>query len=424
MSRKVISSFMMCFLILAVTGYGDTVPENADASGDVYTAKAAGLIDLYSLSCSGDVRTLYISASTNGNEKMAEIGLKNIVIERSSDKINWTTERTLSDMTAQNKSVYNISKQKFDVEGDYYYRVSLEHYAKENTRWFPKEQSAANTSTVIFIPAQDSQNIISLTQNILTEDISTDDNNIIPAGSTAFTVNIEENQGFCLFGFNMKIGSGYEIITGEDGRPLFTKCKYVNYIADITGSVNGENVVFNGVFGDDCTVEGGIITFYAQENPESQDKSFSVDSRELYGSMWRDYGSGVEYVNAGCPLKSYNRESSIPFFSTDQSTYIVGDFNGDMYVNLKDVFIAHHLTYTGAVLPNNFSHMKEMQDFCLPDISDIYAAFIWNKPDDPESEMLDFSSATAHELLQYCADISAGKQPETDSYTGTVYHRN
>ncbi len=421
MNRKIIPSFFICCLALTVAGYSDTATENANATEDnTYTAKAAGLIDLYSLGCSGDVQTIYITASTNGNEKMSEIGLKNIRIEKSSDEINWTTERTLSDMILENESVYNISKQGFSVEGDCYYRVTLEHYAKEDTRWFPKEQTVTNTSFSVYIPADDPHNKLSVMKNTLTEDVVIDDDTIIPTGTTAFTLNLEDNQGFSLFEFDLNIGSAYNIITDSENRPLFTKGSTVNYNSLITGSVNNENVVFTGLCGYDCIAEENIITFYAVENPDSADTDYSVKSRKLYSSdEWREYDSGTDYLMAGCPLICYGKETS-PAPSEDKSIYMVGDIDSNMTIDLKDAFFAY---YPMQIVTNSkFEDFKLMFDFCFPNITDIRSAFIWNAYDDEESDMQDFSKDTAFELLKYCADTSSGKETTTDSYIGEIRH--
>lgn len=420
MNKKIIPSLFICCLAITVSGYSDTKSDNAEAVESVYTAKAKGLIDLYSLSCSGDIQTIYITASTNGNEKMSEIGLKNIKIERSSDKINWTTERTVSDILLDECSVYNTSRQAFSVEGGYYYRVTLEHYAKENTQWFPQEQNVSNTSAPVFIPLEDPYNKLSLTKNILTENIAIDDDTVIPAGSTAFTVNIKENQGFSLFEFDFNIGSAYNIITDSENRPLFTKGSTVNYNSMITGSVNNENVVFTGLFFYDCLVEDGFITFYATENPDSDNTDFSVVSRELYSSSnWKEYGSGADYLSAGCPLIYYgNNTDDTP--QSDKSIYMVGDINGDMTIDLTDAFDAFYVIAVSVV--KDFTYMNDICDFVFPNITDIRAAYIWNNLNDSDSEMIDFSKDTALEILRYCADISSGKDIKTTSYLEEIRH--
>lgn len=421
MNKKMIPSFFICCLALTIAGYSDTTTENANASeNDTYTAKAAGLIDLYSLGCSGDVQTIYITASTNGNEKMSEIGLKNIRIEKSSDEINWTIERTLSDMILESESVYNLSKQGFSVEGDCYYRVTLEHYAKENTRWFPQEQTVENTSFSVYIPAEDLHNKLSVIKNTLTEDAVLDDGTVIPTGTTAFTINLEDNQGFSLFEFDFNIGSAYDIITDSENRPLFTKGSTVNYGALITGSVNNENVVFTGLCFYDCLVEGEIMTFYAIENPDSDETNYSVKSQKLYSSgNWREYGSGAGYLSAGCPIICYGKETS-PVQSDDKSIYMVGDIDGNMTIDLKDAFNAYYAVSASQI--GEFSYLKEYHDYCFPNITDLRAAFIWNTYGDSDSDMQDFSKDTAFELLKYCADTSSGKDITTNSYIGEIRH--
>lgn len=420
-NKKIIPSFFVCCLALTIAGYSDTSTENASASeDDIYTAKAAGLIDLYSLGCSGDVQTIYITASTNGNEKMSEIGLKNIRIEKSSDEINWTTERTLSDMILESESVYNLSKQGFSVEGDCYYRVTLEHYAKEDTRWFPQEQTVTNTSFSVYIPADDPHNKLSIMKNILTEDAVLDDGTVIPTGATAFMVNLEDNQGFSIFEFDFNIGSAYDIITDSENRPLFTKGSTVNYNSLITGSVNDENVVFMGLCLYDCIVQGNILTFYAVENDDSVYTDYSVKSKKLYSSeKWRTYDSGLAYLSAGCPLICYGKETS-PATSDDKSVYMVGDIDSNMTVDLKDAFFAYYPTQVSGTY--RFSNFIEMPDICFPNITDIRSAFIWNAYGDDESDMQDFSKDTAFEILKYCADTSSGKEITTDSYIGEIRH--
>ncbi|MDE7365293.1 MAG: hypothetical protein K2N27_10525 [Ruminococcus sp.] len=421
MNKKIALSFFICCLTLTVTGYSDTTTENANASeNDTYTAKAAGLIDLYSLGCSGDIQTLYITASTKGNEKMAEVGLKNIRIERSSDKVNWTTERTLSDMILESESVYNISKEGFSVEGDYYYRVTLEHYAKEDTLWFPQEQTVENTSFVVYVPAEDPHNHIYLTKSILEEDVVFDDGTVIPTGTTAFAVNIEDNQGFSVFEFDLNIGSAYDIITDSENRPIFKKYHAVNYGAMITSAINNETIVFSGLCSHDCLVEGEILTFYAVENPDSDDNDYIVTSKELYSTdKWHEYGSGAAYLAAGCPLIYYGKDNS-PAPPDDKSIYMVGDIDGNMTLDLVDAFNAFYAINSSWV--GTFSDVKVHHDYCFPNVTDARAAYIWNRYDDSDDDMQHFSDDVALELLKYCTDTSSGKDITTDSYIGEIRH--
>ena len=112
--------------------------------------RATGLISEYSLYFVGNTGTAYITARTVGNGIMSEIGLKNIEIQRSSDCINWNTEVT-DNLTNTNSSIHDISNYGYSVTGGYYYRVVLNHYAKENTWWNPAIQSINHTSNIVWI---------------------------------------------------------------------------------------------------------------------------------------------------------------------------------------------------------------------------------------------------------------------------------
>lgn len=82
---------------------------------------------------------------------MSEIGFIDIKIQRSSDLTNWTTEKTVSDKLAEDTISYSLTKYAVSVQGGYYYRVTLTHYAKEQTWFFPDEQSVTNTSSYVWV---------------------------------------------------------------------------------------------------------------------------------------------------------------------------------------------------------------------------------------------------------------------------------
>ena len=112
---------------------------------------AAGLISGYTLSCSSGTKTVYITATTTGNEEMSEIGFIDIKIKRCSVRTNWTTEKTVSDKIKVDAVTYSLDKYAVTVQGGYYYRVTLTHYAKEQTWFFPDEQSVTNTSSYVWV---------------------------------------------------------------------------------------------------------------------------------------------------------------------------------------------------------------------------------------------------------------------------------
>lgn len=124
---------------------------NTLSTENTVSVYAAGLISKYSLGCEGGSKTVYITAVVYGTETMAKIGFKNIKIQRSSDKNNWTTEKTISDLISKNTDAKIITKYAVSVAGGYYYRVVLEHYAKEKTWFLPKTQTVEDISNAVWV---------------------------------------------------------------------------------------------------------------------------------------------------------------------------------------------------------------------------------------------------------------------------------
>ncbi len=55
-------------------------------------------------------------------------------------------------LTAQKRQCKQfLDKYAVTVQGGYYYRVTLTHYAKEQTWFFPDEQSVTNTSSYVWV---------------------------------------------------------------------------------------------------------------------------------------------------------------------------------------------------------------------------------------------------------------------------------
>lgn len=267
-----------------------------------------------------------------------------------------------------------------------------------------------------------SENVASVTTEVLSEGITVDGVEI-QSGAMAVTVNVENNKGFSLFDFILDVGSGYDIITDADGRPVFAKCKTVKYLSHIESAVNDNTVVINGLFDDDCFTKGGIITFYANENSDGN-KNVSLKSSRLYSSRkWREYGSGAAYHSAGCPL-ILNGEIIERNPIENNSVYMVGDINGDMKIDLTDAFDAFYTAYIAT--NSGFSQIQDMVwKIYFPNITDVRAAFLWNEYNDSNSEMDNmgrYTTTTADEILKYCADISAGKEHVSDSYITEIRH--
>lgn len=155
MKIKVVPALLACCISLSfpIQSYAVDLNEThiyeTKVSDD---ARSVGLILYHALGCSSGVKTVYITAKVTGTELLGEIGFKNIRIQRSSDEVNWTTETTVPDQIEEDDSISNLDNYPVSVEGGYYYRVVLEHYAKEDTWWFPKKESVEQTSNSVWVP--------------------------------------------------------------------------------------------------------------------------------------------------------------------------------------------------------------------------------------------------------------------------------
>ena len=151
-SLAVVVSCMCCLSVpvQANAAEKETTVVNAASTGEIEPL-AAGLISVYSLRCTQGTKTVYITAATAANEQMSEIGFTDIKVQRSSDRTNWITEKTVSDKIKEDASTYSLTDYAVTVQGGYYYRVQLTHYAKEDTWWFPDEQTVTNTSSYVWV---------------------------------------------------------------------------------------------------------------------------------------------------------------------------------------------------------------------------------------------------------------------------------
>lgn len=125
-------------------------PENQQVALENAVPYAAGLITNYALGCSGESKTVKIIGKTSGSSSMAKIGFKDIIVERSSDNINWDDEVDVGDKLTTSASTYSLANYPIEVEGGYYYRVKCKHYAKENGL-FGGSQSVENHSNSVWI---------------------------------------------------------------------------------------------------------------------------------------------------------------------------------------------------------------------------------------------------------------------------------
>ena len=113
-------------------------------------SRTAGLLSDCYVTVSSGVKKIYINGKTQAVSSMKSIGYKDISIEYSSDGVHWYREMPNFDLLKSNSSSYYLNDYSISVNGGYYYRVSLTHYAKESG-WFGSSQSVENTSNSVWV---------------------------------------------------------------------------------------------------------------------------------------------------------------------------------------------------------------------------------------------------------------------------------
>lgn len=135
--------------MISLTAYA-TGLENSTTNDE--EGRAAGLIMSYSLSITGGTKTVYLTADTAGYDTMAKIGFTNIVVQHSTNGTSGWTDEVPRDRDLATNTIYHYkTSEPISVIGGYYYRVVLDHYAKEPGWFFPSSQSITNYSNVVWI---------------------------------------------------------------------------------------------------------------------------------------------------------------------------------------------------------------------------------------------------------------------------------
>lgn len=160
MQQRKLISCVLCVLIMMLTGissfttYAEELeqPTQSEAENEVITS--VGLISSFALSITGGTKKIYITADVYATDTMAKVGFTDVSIQRSANGYSgWVEEKPLNDDLAQNTYFHKKTNEQQSVVGGYYYRVVLNHYAKETGWFFPSSESITNYSNVVWIPA-------------------------------------------------------------------------------------------------------------------------------------------------------------------------------------------------------------------------------------------------------------------------------
>lgn len=138
------------------TGVASDTPHFAEGlynSGNTpqgeFQLNSTGLISQYDLSFGDNGnRTITVYGNTFAFETMAKVGFTSISVKRWNGS-SWVTEKNFSDQLNSNASTCSLSSST-SVAGGYYYKVTLNHYAKESGL-FGSSQSVFNETSYIWI---------------------------------------------------------------------------------------------------------------------------------------------------------------------------------------------------------------------------------------------------------------------------------
>ncbi|WP_297959154.1 hypothetical protein [uncultured Ruminococcus sp.] len=119
--------------ILLLNSPAQVTANAVDNSSYEQYERSIGLIEKCSLRCTSPSNgILEITAKTQVSGKIREVGVKNVVIQYSSDGSSWSDELSLGDITKSNARYLSLDGRRVDVKGGGFYRVSVVHYADGN----------------------------------------------------------------------------------------------------------------------------------------------------------------------------------------------------------------------------------------------------------------------------------------------------
>lgn len=129
--KKVIVSIIISVCLIFNTG----LTVFASSSNDIepnYSVYTVGLISYELLSISRNSNNITLTAQTICTDTMKYVGLKDVIIEQSSDGVNWSEYKLIGDLLSENSAKYVANNLTLaTVTSGYYYRVTCNHYAKE-----------------------------------------------------------------------------------------------------------------------------------------------------------------------------------------------------------------------------------------------------------------------------------------------------
>lgn len=167
LAKKTLALFLTILLLLSMTSFSVFAKESGEAIPDGILSQTPGYGEgLYSINSNTratnlinrseltiaqvDNHGLRVNFATGAVATMAEIGGKNLTIQRWENN-KWVTV-CKSDQIAKDRFFHSGSYYSpTGLPTGYYYRATMQHYAKEQGRFFPSSQKFNNETTIILL---------------------------------------------------------------------------------------------------------------------------------------------------------------------------------------------------------------------------------------------------------------------------------
>lgn len=155
-------------------------------------------------------------------------------------------------------------------------------------------------------------NELSIESETLTEDI-TIDGKVIPSGTLAVTVNIENNTGFENSKTMIELGEAFEVIKNDDNRPVIFKGE--TFDNSYVRSIEVDNIISVASISTEIeNNDGAMFTFYVEVDDSIENKIMNIiDVPETSSSI----ANSVNSVNSAF-------------------IYLIGDVNNDFFIDASD----------------------------------------------------------------------------------------
>lgn len=133
-------------------------------------------------------------------------------------------------------------------------------------------------------------NTLIITTDVLKTAITADNGTVVPAGSLAVTVSIENNSGFNSSANKLVVGKSYEFIVSDFEEPAITNGSVMGD-SIVCAAENNNSIAVTSASADYNYSDGAMFTFYLNQNDNSDDTNITF--QEIDTSHMTNLDSGI-----------------------------------------------------------------------------------------------------------------------------------